>query len=1008
MANNVDAKGNQIKYEGFPFITNIDGYVQNELSNRSIQRVRPIVPFIKVTPGFSPDGTEGQKIVLKGIEAPNDRDPSTYQFKELYRPEHFFRPLAGIKSITVDYLNAYGSIKKVVINWICHTLEDLERLSPYFLNPGQSMFIEWGWSNYAASVINNNPQINLAYYLEYVRQRRKDSNGNYDGMLGIVINYSFTLNRDGGFDCTTEVVSSGFVMEGITIPNQFTQDASGNQKVKTVSTVEQEQKQKQDEIDKKNEENKNAEIKVLKTLQFFMENDFYAQIKEHLKDPQNRFTQTNAKHDYFLLAGKDNGIERLVESTEGRTTTKTKEVIEPAGIPGGFSPSPTGKSSLGTIKKTISVEIPLRASVYASWGYLEDYVLNPHLAVKCDGTDKLLFGFDSRGSKISSHENLRTTDLGVFIVPIANPTSADDKTPPPSVPNFKADETVDKTLEFGYVRRLLINVEYFREVFLNSTTINDAVLQLFTGINNACINYWQFRLVPLEEQYDESKKREDAFNGKDPNGGTVTANQKTTPTTGDTNSLGSNRKDAIIAQKIVDVNYGNKLFEEIKLSKGLYMFRTKTFALKDADGNTIPNMTSIVKNLSFQSKLSSQAALNVFYSAQNKDGRVMGSPSNNTFQSLYDFSINGINYSKAKDTFSAGPYSAIPPEAGTDTSNGQRTDPGTETELFIIAQSAYGDALTKFLPWGPSKTDGSKGYWVKIGDKNLTGKEGMKMAVLLSADGKTPPATSEALVPLECQVELEGISGIRIGDIFTIDHIPTIYQKHGTFQVVGITDTIDKNSWVTKLKAGFRVFRNIDYNSVKNLPQGYTVNVNSSNINNTIRKSTVNPPDDLIIAMRKYGITDALEKAHFLSQCGHESGGFKWVQEFADGSAYEGRTDLGNTQSGDGRRFKGRGYIQITGRANYTAYNNYLKSQGITDDVVSNPDLVASKYAADSACYWWRYIGKVKPYALRGSTPLDVEVVTKRVNGGTNGYSDRLARFNGYWAKLKDNNALYS
>ena len=186
------------------------------------------------------------------------------------------------------------------------------------------------------------------------------------------------------------------------------------------------------------------------------------------------------------------------------------------------------------------------------------------------------------------------------------------------------------------------------------------------------------------------------------------------------------------------------------------------------------------------------------------------------------------------------------------------------------------------------------------------------------------------------------------------------------------------------------------------------MNLNSSNINLTLRKATVNPPDDLIIAMRKYGITDPLEKAHFLSQCSHESGGFRWTQEFADGSAYEGNTDLGNTQSGDGVKFKGRGYIQVTGRKNYTAYNRFLQSQGITDDVVTHPELLSSKYAADSACYWWKFIGNVSPYAQRGDTPLDVEVVTRRVNGGTNGYPDRLARFNGYWAKLKNDGNLYS
>jgi len=144
----------------------------------------------------------------------------------------------------------------------------------------------------------------------------------------------------------------------------------------------------------------------------------------------------------------------------------------------------------------------------------------------------------------------------------------------------------------------------------------------------------------------------------------------------------------------------------------------------------------------------------------------------------------------------------------------------------------------------------------------------------------------------------------------------------------------------------------------------------------------------------KFGITNTLRLVHFLAQCAHESGNFKWVVEFASGAAYEGRKDLGNTQSGDGIRFKGRGYIQLTGRANYTQFSKFCG-----EDCVANPDLVANKYPMMSAAYFFN-VNKLWTICDRGADDATVVAVTKRVNGGTNGLEDRLKYFKKYYALL--------
>ena len=147
----------------------------------------------------------------------------------------------------------------------------------------------------------------------------------------------------------------------------------------------------------------------------------------------------------------------------------------------------------------------------------------------------------------------------------------------------------------------------------------------------------------------------------------------------------------------------------------------------------------------------------------------------------------------------------------------------------------------------------------------------------------------------------------------------------------------------------------------------------------------------LIEGMTRYAINTKLRQNHFIAQLAHESGEFRYMQELASGSAYEGRKDLGNTETGDGVRFKGRGLIQLTGRANYAAIG---KALGI--DFVSNPELLETpKYATLSACWFWNS-RNLNIWADAD----DILRITKKINGGVNGltqremYLDRAEKYN--------------
>ena len=139
--------------------------------------------------------------------------------------------------------------------------------------------------------------------------------------------------------------------------------------------------------------------------------------------------------------------------------------------------------------------------------------------------------------------------------------------------------------------------------------------------------------------------------------------------------------------------------------------------------------------------------------------------------------------------------------------------------------------------------------------------------------------------------------------------------------------------------------------------------------------------DEMNSCLEKYEITTAPRIRHFLSQTAHESGGGRYKKELASGEAYNGRDDLGNTSPGDGPKYKGAGYIQLTGKYNYSRLAEYLDDPRVMEGV----EYVAENLPFTSAGYWWED-NKMNELIDSGA---DVVAVTRRVNGGTNGLADR-------------------
>lgn len=191
--------------------------------------------------------------------------------------------------------------------------------------------------------------------------------------------------------------------------------------------------------------------------------------------------------------------------------------------------------------------------------------------------------------------------------------------------------------------------------------------------------------------------------------------------------------------------------------------------------------------------------------------------------------------------------------------------------------------------------------------------------------------------------------------------------------------------------------------------------MNLIKLNSILPKSVT---EEIPGVIEKFNINTPLRLAHFLSQCAHESGNFKFKTENLNYSksglmkvfkkyfsnedlakqyerkpiaianrVYANRMGNGDEKSGDGSMFKGRGYIQLTGKDNYTAFDKV-----VDDDILANPDLVATKYPLLSAAWFWNS-RKLNELADKGNTDANVTNITRIVNGGVHGLSDRISKF---------------
>lgn len=197
------------------------------------------------------------------------------------------------------------------------------------------------------------------------------------------------------------------------------------------------------------------------------------------------------------------------------------------------------------------------------------------------------------------------------------------------------------------------------------------------------------------------------------------------------------------------------------------------------------------------------------------------------------------------------------------------------------------------------------------------------------------------------------------------------------YSPVGLTETgtVDQNTWCELLKL-----------KPDNIEVTEVVTIVDQAQANAIFGTPIHYDEltDLNACLQRFDITTPARIRHFMAQVAHESGGLRWFKELSSGWYLEGRSDLGNTQPGDGPRFKGAGALQLTGRSNYQRFADFIGDPRVMDGV----DYVAATYPFSSAGFWW-HDNDMNSFVDQGATCREVSA---RVNGRdpANGLDDRL------------------
>jgi len=817
-----------------------DGFTFQQLANKTT--------FIRMTSGLE------RPVILMGGELEDDNSTIS-GYDDIYGPRRldvyedgeligagdtankFKRPMPGIKSIDVNFKGGVRALREATISWTCWSFEDINRLSPHFLAHGKTIVLEWGWV-YNQTTLRNLPSligkdgVRKSAYNNYKEEVLK-ANGDFDFMVGIVKNFEYTTREDGAFDCQTIITSVGNSITSNITPNKVSENTSVISKL----TKQQELDELKELVKKEDEEIISFDVGVsLKTMISFIDN--------YIESIDSNKVKTVS----------------VTEAKKGRLENKsfTTNTIN-------YQPNKYIQTFENSNDR--NKDLPPASNTWVRWGWFEDNILSKFLTLVSDSSERPFVtqfrsvektedGFES--TRVRTHNRLETVDINKYILPGKFKTFS----LPPEKTKNKGDiplDTGDRNLheelskivndnfkpfdskdgKYGNMRNFLINTKILKDAFsvrssevtTESLNLKESLEELFRYLNQD-IPFWSLEITQDSEDDFRTKIIDTSqtaieFESKKKINRTVTKDIGTrssyNPNTGEVTNNGVFffpvwRTDSIVKSQ----NIVTKIPDALAIST---MYGANYDSVKFLENPPVEASSIEATALAGMYSQDEDKNLKNIDIALRKDGyKTIGQTDDSKDIIRNGGEDNVFDYLKVISENIKEKYEERIKKINTQLNNAKKEQIDRErVKSEEAVQKLQLELENQPLPTpnslrdNPETTDKfniliENGYFQDVYNRTYYDDGRMKQSfidfvsdsVSITPDKKSAETAKPLLIPMDMEIEIEGIGGIVPGNSYHSTYLPSRYQEEAMFQIFDVGHKVDSSGWSVSISGVMR------------------------------------------------------------------------------------------------------------------------------------------------------------------------------------------------------------